>query len=320
MTDFTTFIGIDVSKEHLDIHILQLDRRFRVDNSKSGCAKLCRQLAKLQKPAAAVEASGGYERLALRMLSASGIDSFCLDPVQVHAYSRSRLQRAKTDPIDAEMIARCLMQNHEVLRPYKHDPVTEELAELVSFRTRLIKEATKLTCQIDQAEAALVLRILKTQKRQVKARIVLLDKAIAEIVKNTDEFAQKAEILRSMPGVGPVLSFTLLARLPELGKLEGRKISALTGLAPFARESGKSKKPRRCQAGRSDIRSVLYMASLSAIRMKEHPLRVFFERLQKSGKPFKLVIVAVMRKMITMLNAMLRDMKNWQENRPQKIA
>ncbi len=318
MTNYSTFIGIDVSKEHLDIHILPSNKRFRVDNSKSGCAKLCRQFAKLEKPAAAVEASGGYERLALRMLSAAGIDSFCLDPVQVHAYSRSRLQRAKTDPIDAEMIACCLMQNHEIVRPHIYDPVTEELAELVAFRTKLIREATKLTCRIDQAEASLVLRILKTQKRQVKARIALLNKAIDDIVENTDEFAQKGKILRSMPGVGPVLCFTLLARLPELGKLEGRKISALTGLAPFARESGKSKKPGRCQAGRSDIRSVLYMASLSAMRMNEHPLRLFSERLTKSGKPFKLVIVAVMRKMITMLNAMIRDMKNWQQNQLQK--
>ena len=251
------------------------------------------------------------------MLSASSIDSFCLDPVQVHAYSRSRLQRAKTDPIDAEMIAGCLMQNHEILRPYKHDPVTEELAELVAFRTRLIKEATQTDMPDGSGGSSFGRSYPENQKRQVKARIVLLDKAIGEIVKNTEEFAQKAEILRSMPGVGPVLSFTLLARLPELGKLEGRKISALTGLAPFARESGKSKKPGRCQAGRRDIRSVLYMASLSAMRMKKHPLRVFAERLQKAGKPFKLVIVAVMRKMITMLNAMLRDMKNWQENSPQ---
>lgn len=318
MTNYSTFIGIDVSKEHLDIHILPSNKRFRVDNSKSGCAKLRKQFAKLPDPAVAVEASGGYERLALRLLSAAGIDSFCLDPVQVHAYSRSRLQRAKTDPIDAEMIARCLMQNHEIVRPYHHDPITQELAELVAFRTRLIKEASRLTCQIDQAQAALVLRILKTQKRQLKTRILLLDKAIADLVKNTDEFSKKAEILRSMPGVGPVLSFTLLARLPELGKLEGRKISALTGLAPFARQSGKSKKPGRCQAGRGDIRSVLYMAALSAMRIKEQPLKLFAERLQKSGKPFKLVIVAVMRKMITMLNAMLRDMKSWQNNTQQK--
>jgi len=109
--------------------------------------------------------------------------------------------------------------------------------------------------------------------------------------------------------------------MPELGQLEGRKISALAGLAPFARESGKSKKNGRCQAGRSDVRSVLYMAALSAMRMNEHPLRLFAERLQKAGKPFKVVIVAVMRKMITILNAilnaMLRDMKNWQQNEPE---
>lgn len=314
MTSLTTFIGIDVSKEHLDVHILQSNTRFRVKNNKSGCAKLAKRLAKLQEPAVGVEASGGYERLVVRMLSAAGVDSFCLDPVQVHAFSRSRRQRAKTDTIDAEMIARCLMQNHETLRPYKHDPVTEKLAELVAFRTRLIKERGRLKCQIDQAETALILRILKAQIHQAKARIILLDKAIADIIINTALFTRKDEILRSMPGVGPVLGFTLLARLPELGKLDGRKIAALVGLAPFARESGKSKKPGRCQAGRGDIRSVLYMASLSAMRMSTHPLAVFAERLQKSGKPFKVVIVAVMRKMITILNAMLRDMKNWQEN------
>ena len=188
MINYITFVGIDISKEHLDVYILQSNKHFRLENSKSGCAKLCRQLAKLPDPAAGVEASGGYER--------------------------------------------------------------------------------------------------------------------------------KDEILRSMPGVGPVLGFTLLARLPELGQLEGRKISALVGLAPFARESGKSKKHGRCQAGRSDVRSVLYMAALSAMRMNEHPLRLFAERLQKAGKLFKVVIVAVMRKMITILNAMLRDMKNWQQNEP----
>jgi len=320
MISYTTFIGIDVSKEHLDVHILPSNKRFRLENSKSGCAKLCRQLAKLQEPAAGVEASGGYERLALRTLTAAGIDSFCFDPVQVRAYSRSRGQRAKTDAIDAEMIARCLTQNHETVRPYIHDPVTGELAELVAFRTRLVKEATKLKCQIEQAETALVIRILKAQKRQVKARIALLSKAIADTIKSSPELSHKVEIMRSMPGVGPVLSSTLLARLPELGRLEGREISALAGLAPFACESGKSKRPGRCQAGRGDIRSVLYMAALSAIRMKAHPLTSFAERLQKSGKPFKVVIVAVMRKMITILNAMVRDAKNWQQNAPQKAS
>ena len=318
MTNYTTFIGIDVSKKYLDVHIFQSNTRFRTTNDKGGCARLCRQLAKLQKPAAAVEASGGYERLILRMLSTAGIDSFCLDPAQVRAYSRSRGQRAKTDAIDAEMIARCLMQNHETLRPYIYDPASAELAELVTFRAKLIKEATRLKCRIDQAETALVIRLLKAQERQTKARIALLDKTIAGIIKSSPELSHKADIMRSMPGVGPILSSTLLARLPELGRLEGRKISALAGLAPFACESGKSKKPGRCQAGRGDLRSVLYMGALSAIRMETSPLTSFAKRLQEAGKPFKVVIVAVMRKMITILNAMVRDRKNWQENTLQK--
>ena len=320
MTNHTTFIGIDISKNYLDVHFLQSNKRLRLENSKAGCGQLRKYLAKLPCPVVGLEASGGYERQVLRRLTAAGFDTYCLDPAQVHAYSRSRGQRAKTDAIDAEMIARCLRQNHETLRPYAHDPATEELAELVAFRATLVKHAAKLACRIEQARLAMIVRMLKAQRRQIKARIVLINKTIADIIASSATLTQKVKILRSMPGVGPVLGFTLLARLPELGILDGRKIAALCGLAPFARQSGKSKRPGRCQAGRRDIRSVLYMAALSAMRMKSHPLTKFAERLKADSKPFKVVITAVMHKMIIMLNAMLRNNKNWKADMSKQTA
>ena len=190
----------------------------------------------------------------------------------------------------------------------------EELAELVAFRASLVNHAAKLACRIEQARLAMIVRMLKAQRRQIEARMVLINKTIADIIASSPSLAEKDSILRSMPGGWACPWFYSSGAVAGIGDLGGRKIAALCGLAPFARQSGKSKRPGRCQAGRGDIRSVLYMAALAAMRMKNHPLTRFAERLKADSKPFKVAITAVMRKMITILNAMLRKNENWKDN------
>lgn len=313
MTHTSAFVGIDVSKERLDIHIHPTGETFSVANHKHGLRSLQRRLSRLGPLAAAVEASGGYERAVLDRLAAAGLTAFRLDPAQVKSFARLERQRAKTDAIDAGLIARCLAQVIDSLEPYRHDPAGQALAELVAYRRTLVEERSVLKARIDQATMALVRRLLKTSLASLNRRIALLDKAIAKTVAEEPRFRTRAAVLATAPGAGPVLIATLLARLPELGEISSRQIASLLGVAPYDRQSGARRRPGRCQAGRGDVRKVVYMATLAAIRRPGHPLRAFYRRLTGNGKPPKLAILAAMRKFVTHLNAMLRDQTSWNE-------
>lgn len=308
MTQPDLIVGIDVSKDRLDVFVSS-GVSFMVANSTSGVQELVQRVQGAR--AFALEASGGYEALALHALAQAGLSVYRLDPGRVRSFARGLGQRAKTDAIDARMIALCLAAGIADLHPYQSDAATQTLAELVALRRQFVGDLTGLAGRVDRARAELVRELLAEQAATLRNMITRLDARIAETVAGDDALARKAARLRSAPGVGPVLAATLTAGLPELGQIGSRKIAALIGVAPYDRQSGRRAKPGRCAAGRGHIRKVLYMAAMAAIRAGKNPFARTYQHLTGLGKPAKLAIVAVMRKMIVVLNAMLRDDRAW---------
>lgn len=307
------FVGLDVGKARLDVQLLG-GEAFSVSNDKAGLKALVFRLRRLQRGgpvAVAVEASGGYERQALGALHRAGISIWRLDAAQVRAFARGLGRKAKTDRLDAEVIARCLKAVIGEARPWEPDPAAERLAALVAFRRRLVAERTALQGQAEHDSDPLITRIIKARLAALKLTIVQIEKAIATAIAADPLLAQRNALLQSAPGVGPVLAATLIADLPELGRRSSRQIAALAGVAPFDRQSGNTTRRGRCHGGRSDVRSALYMGTLAAIRAKKQPLAAFHQRLTSAGKPFKLAIAAAMRKLLATLNAMLQNNTIW---------
>lgn len=298
-------VGIDVGKAHLDVDV-DGGERFRVGNDRAGLADLVGRLKRIRPVRVGVEASGGYERHVLRALSRAGLAVVLLDPGQVRSFARSMKVRAKTDPIDARMIARYLKAAGE-LELWQPDPARDRLAELVAMRRQLIGERSACAARADQFDDAVTARLLSRRRRQLDADIKLIEVEIGRHVAAQPELTEHARQLRSVPGVGPVLASSLISELPELGKVGSRQISALVGVAPHPRQSGNTDRGGKCSGGRAHIRSVLYMATLSALKAKAPRLRPFYDRLRANGKSAKLAIVATMRKFLTILNAISRD-------------
>lgn len=305
-------VGVDVSKARLDVHIHPTGEAFAVANDRAGRQQLLARLAGSGLPAViAVEASGGYEKPLLKLCVKRRVTAYLLDPGQVRAYARALRRHAKTDPIDAWVIARCLEAVIDRLRPYQPDPAAERLGGLVGLRRKLTREGVGLKSYADTAEDPLVRRMVKARLAGLKLALARLDKAIAEAIRADPVLAERQARLVSAPGAGPVLAATLIAELPELGCVSAKQIAALAGVAPYDRQSGATAKAGRCRGGRGHVRSVLYMAALSAVRAGKHPLAGFYKRLVQAGKPPKLALVAAMRKLIVTLNTMERTKTDW---------
>lgn len=312
MTQNGVFVGIDVSKLRLDVHIHPSGESFSVDNNVVAIQQLGVTLAKLAPSGVAMEASGGYEKAAAKGLHGKGVPVYIVDPAQVRGFARALRRKAKTDPIDAAVIARCLAATIAELRPFAPNPATERLAALVGYRRRLIAEKSGLLSYQDVVDERSVRALIARQIASLALRIVTLDKSIAACLADHAPFAAQAKLMRSAPGVGPVLAATLIAELPELGRLDRRRIASLVGVAPHPRQSGQIDKGGKCSGGRRQVRNILYMAALSAIKAKAPGLSPFYNRLRESGMAFKPAIVGVMRKLITIINAMVRDQKTFQ--------
>lgn len=297
--------GIDVSKQRLDVHIAPSGRRLSLANTGKGHAQLIARLRQLAVQRVGLEASGGYERAVVRALSEAGLATHVLPPARVRALARAMGTLAKTDPIDAAMIARYLLvvPDQPAHRP---DRARERLDELASLRRQLIAERNKLASRLDIASEPLVRRILARLQQNVLGNIARLDAEIASHIRSTPLKA-RYDILIAVPGVGPVLAATLLCDLPELGAANPKQLASLVGVAPHARQSGRTTRPGQCTGGRATVRNVLYMATLSALKAKVPALRPFYDRLRANGKPFKLAINATMRKFITILNAIVKQ-------------
>lgn len=308
MAQIAPHVGIDCSSTRLDVHVYPLELAFSVANAPQGWDELDRRLARVQAKIVAIEATGGWERNVCRFLSDRGYSLRLVDPYRVRQFAKAAGKLAKNDRIDAEVIARFVATIPT--RPLVRHKHVERLTELVTARVQLLELLTACHNQACQRQDGLLRRLDARRAKALQADIKLLDQQIAQIVEADAGLKAKNAILRSMKGVGPVLAHTLLALLPELGQITRKQIAALVGVAPFEDQSGDRQGARFIQGGRAAVRSPLYMAAMVA-GTHNPVLRRYREKLRAAGKKPKVAIVAVMRKMITTLNAMIRDNAPW---------
>lgn len=299
-----TYVGLDVCKDRLD-YTVDGQRCHHVPNTETGLRKLTAELSRLKPPARVVcEATGGYERAAVAALLLVGLEVCVVNPGRVRAFAHAEGLLAKTDKLDA-----CLLKRFgEKVRPRLHAPMDEAavaLRELLEYRRQTSDQLVAVRNRMELAGK--VLRpLLETQERFLEERLAEADQLIREHIERDDNLRGKAERLRQLKGVGPVLAATLLAYVPELGRIEDKSLSCLVGVAPFARDSGKTNRPRHVRGGRAVVRHVLYMAAVAATK-HNRLLGEFYQRLRTAGKPASLALVAVMRKMLGVLNRLVAD-------------
>jgi transposase len=304
-----SFCGIDVSKDRLDVMVLPEGQRSSVPNDVAGWAELVEQLRGCSIAAIGIEASGGYERGAIRALLAADLPVRQVNPFKLRQFARASGVLAKNDPLDARMIASFVAIMPTRPAP-QQAPSAERLAEMLAVRRQLTAEKVAAENASRLLEDAMLRRLSRRRIARLAADIDLLDRQLVEVAGTDAALAHRYRLLTSMPGVGAVLACTLIALLPELGRLSRKQAAALVGVAPYAFESGALKGRRCIWGGRANIRQVLYMAAMSASNWNP-VLKAFRDRLAAAGKLPKVVIVAVMRKMIIMLNAMVRDDVVW---------
>ena len=302
-------IGIDVGKKFLDIHILELDRHWQIHNSSSDIKGLIAILKRFNLTRIIVKATGGYERGIVEALAEADMPVAVVQPMNIRQFAKAQGVLAKTDKLDARIIA----QFGAIMKP--------EIRPISSKKIRYIRDLLARKRQLMEARTQELNRHQKAQKcvqATHRCSIKLLDKEIewvntrlAKEVGDVTEWQQTCELLLTVPGVGEGVAYTLLGELPELGRLTNRQVGALCGLAPYNRDSGSMKGKRRIRGGRVPIRTVLYMAMLSAIQCNP-VMKKFYNRLVAEGKHKKIALTACMRKMMTILNAMIRDGNAWQ--------
>jgi len=303
-----TFIGVDVSKERLDCFCRPTGTAFSCDNTPSGIAALL-QWAEAQQPQLIVlEATGGLERPLVAELVVGQLPVVVVNPRQVRDFARAIGQLAKTDRIDAAVIAHFGEAVNPEARPWP-DHLTQQMDALMTRRRQLVQMLAAERNHLVSAPVQ-VQNYVKEHIVQLEELIKKLDQDIDQMITTSPIWKTKENLLRSFKGVGPVLSRTLLAELPELGRLSRQEISKLVGVAPLNNDSGKHKGKRSCWGGRASVRMPLYMAALSATRCNP-VIKEFYQRLLAKGKLKKVAIVACMRKMLTILNAMIKSNKPW---------
>ena len=303
------FVGIDVSKAQLDVAVSPKRPRSRVNNDQQGAAQLSRELKSIAPSLIVIESTGGYERLVITELLAAGLPVALVNPRQVRDFARGIGQLAKTDTIDAEVLA--LFAKHVQPRLLEKTPEKQaELEQLVTRRRQLLGLKNTETNRLGTTVAKLARKSIGQTIALFDRQMAELDKEIARRIETDDDWRDKARLLRSVPGVGPVTIATLISQLPELGFLNRAEIAALVGLAPFNRDSGQARGKRSISGGRSGVRCALYMAALSARRCNP-TLRPFTQRLEAEGKPFRVAITACMRKLLVTLNTMLKNQTPW---------
>ncbi|MGB5950377.1 MAG: IS110 family transposase, partial [Parvibaculum sp.] len=296
-----SFVGIDVSKHHFDIHIHPAGISFSCGSSSDEVAQLIRRLVQVGPVAVGLEASGGYESRLADSLHAAGLEVHVVAPARVRSFARGIGQLAKTDKIDAAMIARYLMMVRSCLTPYAPDPARRKLGAIAAHRRRLLAEKSGLVSQCDTIDEPVVRSMIETRLQAIAQDIATLETAIADLLAKTPGLRRRQARLCRVTGVGPVLATALLADMPELGKVSAKVAAALVGVAPYARQSGASGRNGRCAGGRKHLRDIAYMAVLSAIKVRDPVLGGFYQNLRTRGKPFKLAMIATVRKLITIL-------------------
>jgi transposase len=310
MTKDITYIGLDIGKAAIEVAIEQRDEKHSITNDSTGLAALLRIVRKTPNAHVVMEATGGYERLAHERLAGAGVATSVVNPVEVRHFIRGLGQRAKTDTIDAAMLAVFGRRRQPAPTPAK-SAEQSRLAELLTYRRQLVDEQTRLGNQMAHYRDPLVRRSAANRIKSVVSDIAKVTAALLEAVRLVPRLAALYAIVSSVPGIGPISALTIIAQLPEIGSLTRRKIAALVGVAPFNRDSGEFRGHRAIAGGRPQVRSVLYMAALVASTHNK-VLRDFKAALVARGKPKKVAIVACVRKLVTVLNALVRDGRTWQ--------
>jgi transposase len=306
------FVGIDVSKKHLDVALLCPAsgeiRSQRYRNTGTGQCALLRALTPFSLERVVLEASGGYEREVLRRLSQAQHPVVCLNPRQVRDFARALGRLAKTDRIDAEVLALFAQRIQPEVRPAPREE-SEEVQALSDRRRQLLELITAEKNRLPTAHPTTQGSIRRLLKQLEKERAEI-EAALTKRIENSEALREREQLLLSVPGVGPVLARTLLGGLPELGALERKQAGALVGVVPFNRDSGQWRGQRHITGGRAHVRQALYMGALSASRFNP-VLRTFYQRLCAAGKPKKVALVACMRKLLTILNSMVKSGRPW---------
>lgn len=304
------FVGIDVSKKRLDVDAYPVSNQAQFANDEAGHIQLCAVLQSLQPQRIIVEATGGLESGIVAHLAAAGLPVVVVNPRQARDFAKALNILAKTDAVDARVLARFGHAVRPDLRPIKSEDV-QKLEEVLTRRRQLVEMVT--------AEQNRKLQASSKMKKEIdehviwlKQRILLADTDMGDAIKQSDVWQAKADLLRSIPGVGDVTVRTLLAELPELGQLNRREISALVGICPFNRDSGPQRGKRRIWGGRASVRAALYMATLVATRYNS-TIRAFYQKLLQAGKMKKVALVACMRKLLTIMNTMAHNKTTWNE-------
>jgi transposase len=317
MNDSFSFVGIDVAKDKLDVFIESSNQHFTVENTAAGISTIRQRLSGLNVKLIVLEHSGRYERRCALDLMDHGLPVALVNPRQTRDFARSRNWLAKNDRIDAQLLAEFAKANNP--RVGERIPQNRaELDELVGRRRQLVAMRASEKPRLEQACSKSVRLSIEKVVRQLDVQIQDLERAIAKLIENDDDWRGKVQLLQSVPGVGPVVASTLVAELPELGKVNREQIAALAGLAPYDHESGKFKGRRSCFGGRAQVRCTLYMAALAAKRF--NPIvRALSQRLSARGKAFKVIMVACMRKLLTILNTIATTKTIWRDELAVKV-
>jgi transposase len=304
------FVGIDVSKARLDFAIRPSSETDSVSNDRAGIESLVKRLAEIGPALIVVEATGGLEHQLLRALASAEFAVVAVNPRQVRDFAKATGQLAKTDRIDALILARFAEAVRPSVRPLP-DEVTLELRALVARRRQITEMMVAETNRLGRAPKTLEKRI-KAHIGWLKKELKRADHDLDQSIRHSPIWCENKDLLETVPGIGPVVSRTLLAELPELGKLNRKQIAALVGIAPLNRDSGTWRGRRSIWGGRATVRATLYMAALVASR-RNAVIRSFYKRLREAGKAPKVALVACMRKLLTIINAMLKHKTRWSE-------
>jgi transposase len=309
MMSEAVFVGIDVSKDTLQVAVVPSGDQWTTSLHTPGALdQLVTRLVAVQPTTIVIEATGGYERALVAACAAAHVPVAVVNPRQVRAFAVALGHTAKTDAIDALVLAQFAARVQPAVRPIA-DAETHALAALVARRRQLLDMLTAERQRLEQAATTAVRRSVRQHVRWLERRVSDVDDDIGSAIERSPVWRVHEDLLRSVPGVGPVVARTLLAELPELGR---RAIAALVGVAPFNRDSGRWRGRRIIAGGRASVRAVLYMAALAATRHNA-TLRAYYQRLRLAGKPAKVALVAVMRKLLTVINAMLKHQMPWQQ-------
>jgi transposase len=304
------FVGIDVAKDRLDVHVRPSGEAFAVARDGEGVAALAERLGALKPALVVSEATGGFEQVVAGALGAAGLPTVVVNPRQIRDFARALGRLAKTDRIDAEVIALFAERVRPEPRPLP-DEQARELGELVARRRQVIEMMTAEGNRARQVETRRLKKRIERHRAALQAELAEIEAELDDTIRGTPIWRDKDDLLQSVPGVGDALARTLIADLPELGQLDRKKIAALVGVAPFNRDSGTLRGKRTVWGGRAAIRATLYMAALVASR-RNPVITAFYKRLLAAGKAKKLALTACMRKLLTILNAIVRDQKPWQ--------